>query len=930
MPLRRLSLAAVFVLLSLPAIGLAADPTLIEDFTPYPYLWQVSRGVSLDNPVILAGDPLALPGQGASERVLKVTGPIHASATVTARGCRVHHGRSHHGHHGIVSAVIETTPNLDVRDIDVRTVTLGHTHAFHSQLRPRPQHRRHHREVVPTELVLMFRGHDACKASKADEPPLAGRTYDGRWFAAGGPGARLVRPYVASTDWSLTDGLRFWYYGQDTGDQLKLQLRDNRLPDPGPSGWRLVWSDEFEGPAGQSFESANWTPEIGDGCANGICGWGNNEREYYTGDPENVSLDGAGNLALSVQQADGSLSCYYGPCEYTSARLISQNKVEIGHGRIEARLKVPAGAGLWPAFWALGSNIGQMGWPGCGEIDMMEHVAKNPTQIFATVHGPGYSGGDGIGTTYDLGVPAADDFHVFTFEWQKDQLDWYVDGILYNTVTRADVGTRQWVFDKPFFMIMNVAIGGWLGGDIDPTLTFPRSMLVDYIRVYAAPDTAERFEASFADDFSGWQEVALPWDSFVRSAAQPRHAPNDGLTLREVWGYGFRLPGRGLSANPLYLDKVRTIQPMSYVVTSANDSGPGSLREGVLAVADDGVITFDPSLAGANITLTSGPIWLSGKTVTIDATAVPGITLLGAGDRLLIVDPGAGGVVRGLTFANGFGWDLGGAMIINGQLELDHVVVRNNMAMTDAPDWWKGGAGIYVGDWATLVLRDSTVRDNVARRADGLPGEVNGGGIFATWNSQTTIERSTISGNSSANVGGGIRFVGSGTIINSTISGNTTQGWNGSALFITDGVVNVTNSTIVNNTVPADQGLGAIFVGTFGGGSATLTMANTILADNPGGISCYYAPWGSGVVTLSSIANNVYADGTCFPVGSDQIVGNAGVAPLADNGGPTLTHALLPGSPALDSADDTLCPTTDQRGVARPQGAGCDVGSVEQ
>jgi beta-glucanase (GH16 family) len=922
MPPRRLSLAAVVLLLSLPSLALSAsDPTLIDDFTPYPYLWKVSPSVSLDNPEILAGDPLALPGQGASERVLQVTGPIHASVDVNARACRIRHG--------IVSAVLTTTPNLDVRDVDARSVRLGHTPAFHAQLRPQSQQRRHH-QVVPTELVLLFRGHDACEASRGDDPALAGRTHDGRFFASGGPGARLVRPYVASSDWSLTDGLRFWYYGRNTGDLLKLELRDNRQPDPGPSGWRLVWSDEFNGPAGQPFDAGSWTPETGDGCPNGICGWGNNEREYYTGNAENVALDGAGNLAISVQRADGSLSCYYGPCEYTSARLVSQDKVEIGHGRIEARIKVPAGKGLWPAFWALGSNIGQVGWPNCGEIDMMEHVAQNPTQIFATVHGPGYSGGSGIGSSYDLGVPVADAFHVFAFEWQKDRLDWYLDGTLYNTVTRAQVGGNPWVFDKPFFMIMNVAIGGWLGGDIDPTLSFPRSMLVDYIRVYAAPDTAERFEASFSDNATGWQEVELPWDSFVRSAAQPHDAPNDGLTLSEVWGYGFRLPGRGLVANPLYLDKVRTVQPLSYVVENANDSGPGSLREGVLAVANDGVVSFDPSLAGATITLASGPIWISGKSVTVDATAVPGITLQGAGgDRLLIVDPGASGVVRGLSFANGFGWTLGGAMIINGRAELDHVVVRNNTAMTDAPDWWKGGGGIYVGDNATLVLRDSTVRDNVARLASGAAGECNGGGIFATWGSSVTIERSTISGNSAANVGGGIRFVGSATIVDSTISGNTTQGWNGSAIFLTDGVVHVVNSTIVDNTVPAGQGLGAIFVGTFGGGSATLTMANTILAQNAGGIGCFYAPWGSGAVTLTSVGNNVYGDATCFPVGSDQVVGSAGVSALADNGGPTATHALLPGSPAIDMADAALCPATDQRGVARPQGAGCDVGSFE-
>jgi beta-glucanase (GH16 family) len=445
---------------------------------------------------------------------------------------------------------------------------------------------------------------------------------------------------VASSDWSLADGLRFWYYGRNTGDQLALELRDNRAPDPGPAGWRLAWHDEFNGRVGQPADPARWSPEIGDGTAQGIPGWGNNEREYYTDSRANASLDGQGHLLISVRPADGSLSCYYGPCEYTSARLISQDKVEIGRGRIEARIKVPAGAGLWPAFWALGSNIGQVGWPGSGEIDMMEYLGRNPNDIFGTLHGPGYSGGSGITGRYTLPRAVSDDYHVFAIEWQSDRIDWYVDDTPYHSAMRADVGTNQWVFNKPFFMIFNVAVGGYLGGAIDAGLTFPRSMAIDYIRVFAAPDTAERFEAGFRDDFRGWQEVSLPFSDFVRSARQPIGAPDDGLTLDEVWGYGFRLPGRGLEAPPLYLDQVRVMRPSSAVVRNPLDQGSGSLRNAVAAVADGGTITFDPSLAGATITLASGPIWLKSKGVTIDATTAPGITLLGTGsDRLLIVDP---------------------------------------------------------------------------------------------------------------------------------------------------------------------------------------------------------------------------------------------------------------------------------------------------
>jgi beta-glucanase (GH16 family) len=797
----------------IPSLAFPAsfDSALVDDFSTYPYPWQISSQVTLGNPEIPAGDPLALPGQTAPEHLLSVRGPA---------------------------------------------------------------------------------------------------------------GLRLARPYVASRDWSLADGMRFWYFGRNTGGPVALEVRDNRVPDPGPGGWQLAWQDEFDGSAGQPVDAAHWSHEVGDGTAQGIPGWGNNEREYYTNSPANASLDGAGHLLISVQQADGSLSCYYGPCEYTSARLVSRDKVEIGHGRIEARIKVPPGAGLWPAFWALGSNIGQVGWPGSGEIDIMEFLGRKPNEVFGTLHGPGYSGGAGITGLHVLPQPVPDDFHVFAIEWQSHRIDWYLDDTLYHSATPADVGTNQWVFDKPFFMILNVAVGGNLGGAIDPGLTFPRSMTIDYIRVYAAPDTAERFEADFPDDFVGWQEISLPFTGFVRSAQQPIGAPNDGLTLDEVWGYGFQLPGPGLEGRTNYVDQVRLIQPTSAVVVNALDDGPGSLRRAVAAVANLGMVTFDPSLAGATITLASGPIWVSSKEVTIDATAVPGITVQGTGsDRLLIVDPDGRATVRGLGFANGWAWQLAGAILDNGWLELDRVVVRNSSVTAGAGEWWMGGGGIYVGGGATLRLKDSTVRDNVT-----LNG-VDGAGIYVFQNGTLNVERSTISGNVAANVGGGLRMLGSGSITNSTFSGNSTLGWHGSALFHTDGVLSVVNSTIGAHTAPA--GSAAVFVGTFTAANATLNLANTIVAQSSN-VGCFVAPFGAGLVTLSSGGHNVFTDGTCNPVASDLVVGNAGLAALADNGGPTATQALLPGSPAVDNGDGALCPATDQRGVARPQGAGCDVGAFER
>ena len=341
---------------------------------------------------------------------------------------------------------------------------------------------------------------------------------------------------------------------------ITFKLLDNRAPDPGPSGWILRWADEFNGPAGMPPDPSRWEREIGDGTVNGIPGWGNSELQYYTDDAANAAMDGLGNLAISADEADGSLTCYYGTCDYTSARLLTRNRAEFAYGRIEARIQVPGGIGLWPAFWSLGTNIGQVGWPQAGEIDFMEFVGREPFEIFGTIHGPGYSGGQSFGGIYTFGDPVADDFHTITVEWQPDQIFWYVDGILFHQATPADVAPNEWVFNNAFYLLMNVAVGGNFGGDVDPGTVFPQTMLVDYIRVYQGPDTAERFETVFVDNFSGWQEVVVPFADLVRSDEQPAGAPNDGLTLTEVWGYGFALP-QGSSSGYMLIGDVRLIQP---------------------------------------------------------------------------------------------------------------------------------------------------------------------------------------------------------------------------------------------------------------------------------------------------------------------------------------------------------------------------------
>ncbi len=238
---------------------------------------------------------------------------------------------------------------------------------------------------------------------------------------------------------------------------------------PGP--WRLVWHDEFDGAA---LDTTKWTWDTGGN------GWGNAELEYYTNRVENARLEN-GYLVIEARQES------FGNRAYTSARLKTQGLGAWTLGRIEARIQVPRGQGLWPAFWMLGDNIAEVGWPACGEMDIMENIGKEPATIHGTVHGPGYSGANGITSAYNLtGGAFANTFHVFAIEWQLDSIRWYVDSTLYKTVTPSDVpgGWGKWVFNHPFFILLNVAVGGYWPGNPDSTTLFPQTMRVDYVRVY--------------------------------------------------------------------------------------------------------------------------------------------------------------------------------------------------------------------------------------------------------------------------------------------------------------------------------------------------------------------------------------------------------------------------------------------------------------
>ncbi|MEM8529349.1 MAG: carbohydrate binding domain-containing protein [Chloroflexota bacterium] len=372
-------------------------------------------------------------------------------------------------------------------------------------------------------------------------------------------GGDFGRHFALGQDWSGAQGLSFWAYGRNTGAEIGVQLLDNRATVPQIPEWELVWSDEFNESAGTPPNPAIWTPEIGDGTIRSIPGWGNSELQYYTDSPDNVAMDGNGNLVITVRETDenSNLLCYYGPCEYTSARLITENKVEFAYGRIEMGVELPRGAGLWPAFWSLGTNIDQVGWPQSGEIDFMEFVGREPNQVFGTIHGPGYSGGASFGDTYDFDEEVPSRYRTFTVEWEPNRIVWYVDGIKYHEATPEDVAPNEWVFNQPFYLLMNVAVGGNFGGPVGEETTFPQTMAVDYVRVYQGPDTAERFEATFVDVFSGWQQITIPFDTFSRSMEQPDSAPDDGLTLTDIWGYRFELPASyrgGLALDQVQLD----------------------------------------------------------------------------------------------------------------------------------------------------------------------------------------------------------------------------------------------------------------------------------------------------------------------------------------------------------------------------------------
>ena len=243
--------------------------------------------------------------------------------------------------------------------------------------------------------------------------------------------------------------------------------------EPVDRSWELVWSDEFDGPADSPPNPDNWVYNIGGD------GWGNNQLEYNTDQTSNVRHDGDGFLRIVARQES------FEGNDYTSARITTKDRYEFTYGRVEARIRLPEGRGIWPAFWMLGANFDEVGWPACGEIDILELRGDEPEVVLGTVHGPGYAAGESISGEYEHDQSVANDFHVYAVEWDPEHITWFFDDEVVHTVNPGDLpGTSPWVFDGDFFLILNVAVGGTFLEDPDETTEFPATMGVDYIRVY--------------------------------------------------------------------------------------------------------------------------------------------------------------------------------------------------------------------------------------------------------------------------------------------------------------------------------------------------------------------------------------------------------------------------------------------------------------
>jgi hypothetical protein len=282
-----------------------------------------------------------------------------------------------------------------------------------------------------------------------------------------------------------------------------LSLLVNPVADAAPKKMKLLWSDEFNGKQGVRPSSKVWSSEIGGG------GWGNSERQFYTDKAANASMDGSGRLVITANRISNQFAEQVGEvpgtedilnrcseCQFTSARLKTARKLSFQYGRIEARIKMPVGIGTWPAFWMLGGDLlDGVPWPECGEIDIMEFRGDIPDQSTSAIHGPTTPQGSGLGARFLSGPPLSDGYHTYAIDWKKNSLTFLVDGRVTGTYSSADTGSRGWVYNQKFFLILNLAMGGTYAGEfIDPTLN-QAQLSVDYIRFYSVNGVGKVFKS---------------------------------------------------------------------------------------------------------------------------------------------------------------------------------------------------------------------------------------------------------------------------------------------------------------------------------------------------------------------------------------------------------------------------------------------------
>ncbi len=257
----------------------------------------------------------------------------------------------------------------------------------------------------------------------------------------------------------------------DDDDETANTVEDGYMTSETHYGYSLTWGDEFDG---TSLNLEDYNFDLGDGCPN-ICGWGNNELEVYTDKPENIKV-ADGKLSITATKSGTS---------YESAKIHTKDKQSFVFGRIDIRAKLPEGQGIWPALWMLGQNIDEVGWPACGEIDIMEMVGHTPKVTHGTAHW-GAAGGPSTfkGASFSLDEKFSDKFHVFSLVWEMNELVWYVDETKFFTANLATIGNEQWRFNQQFYLIFNVAVGGNWPGSPDATTVFPQTMDIDYVRVF--------------------------------------------------------------------------------------------------------------------------------------------------------------------------------------------------------------------------------------------------------------------------------------------------------------------------------------------------------------------------------------------------------------------------------------------------------------